>query len=720
MERPFFSVIMAIYNTERYLAEAIDSIVHQTLSFREHIQLVLVNDGSKDASGAICERYAAQYPQNVVYIDKENGGVSSARNAGIARATGQFLNFCDSDDWFDLDAFEKVKRFIEKTDMRAPVYAIGVRTPGHPEFRWINDRFFDTSRMISLDREPDFMQISASSAFFRAKEASACFFNEKVKILEDGLYIYQGIMKDTPLCGVVAGTLYNHRVREDQSSATQTINHKRNILAMSTVLFPSLIQHYLQTRDHVPVFLQNMILQEYNYYVVQNMDKAALDDEEKRAVAEGFNVIAGAIGKQTIRDWQYLDALEKKVWLLLKKHPHRLVSKGLRVYRACMNMVMTVLNKPLALLRRGWHRVKRHKLRAACAGLFAALAVANIAALACIEGFDWRWLLLEAAVFAGGAGLILLRDWRKTRREVRYYQTEVEKAQETLRELEEKHAADIAAIRASYKPPVAALPDDPALRAALAGNAAFKNKHAGKRCFIVANGPSIKQQDLSLLRDEYVFCMNFGYQIAQYADMRANYYLLYDQMLFREDTFPAEEMRKIETADNQPVIFASYFPAYAYYQKIGVASDMDIHYFAETGCFAEGEPLALDFSSGVSGYHTVAQMAVALALYMGFQEIYLLGCDCTGILNTINKMLGEDAGGIYGYTVTGSQKARFNNIVEHNAQGSIENHMFSSYKIFAGYRALQKHCEENGVTLMNATGGGLLRDIPHVSYPSLF
>ena len=97
-EYPYiFTLIMAVYNVELYLKEAIESVIAQSIGI-DRIQLILVDDGSPDNSGAICDAYAARYPDNIFVIHKENGGVSSARNRGLELARGEYVNFMDSDD----------------------------------------------------------------------------------------------------------------------------------------------------------------------------------------------------------------------------------------------------------------------------------------------------------------------------------------------------------------------------------------------------------------------------------------------------------------------------------------------------------------------------------------------------------------------------------------------------------------------------------------------
>lgn len=97
-----FSVIVPCYNVERYLPKCIESLCKQTLN---DIEIILVDDGSSDNSGKICDEWAIK-DSRIRVIHKPNGGVSAARNDGLAIATGEYVLFCDSDDWMEMNACE--------------------------------------------------------------------------------------------------------------------------------------------------------------------------------------------------------------------------------------------------------------------------------------------------------------------------------------------------------------------------------------------------------------------------------------------------------------------------------------------------------------------------------------------------------------------------------------------------------------------------------------
>lgn len=121
------SVIVPVYNAEPYLARCLDTLVNQTL---QDIEIIVVNDGSPDGSQAIIDDYAQRYPDLIVPFVKENGGLSDARNFGVARATGEYLGFVDSDDFVDLDMYERLYERATSTDSDIVCFPITYGFPG--------------------------------------------------------------------------------------------------------------------------------------------------------------------------------------------------------------------------------------------------------------------------------------------------------------------------------------------------------------------------------------------------------------------------------------------------------------------------------------------------------------------------------------------------------------------------------------------------------------
>jgi len=99
------SVIVPVYNTEKYLRECVESIISQTMF--DQMEIILVDDGSTDSSPGICDEYASKY-KNILTVHQNNAGVSAARNAGITKATGTYIGFVDSDDYVFPEMYERL------------------------------------------------------------------------------------------------------------------------------------------------------------------------------------------------------------------------------------------------------------------------------------------------------------------------------------------------------------------------------------------------------------------------------------------------------------------------------------------------------------------------------------------------------------------------------------------------------------------------------------
>jgi len=125
---PKVSVIIPVYNVEQYLKRCLDSVVGQTL---EDIEIICVNDGSTDSSLSILKEYALG-DNRIKIVDKENGGLASARNAGLKNAAAEFIAFLDSDDWFELTALEKAYNEM-KDDIDIVCFYSNIVNEGLPE-----------------------------------------------------------------------------------------------------------------------------------------------------------------------------------------------------------------------------------------------------------------------------------------------------------------------------------------------------------------------------------------------------------------------------------------------------------------------------------------------------------------------------------------------------------------------------------------------------------
>ena len=110
MKQEKISVIVPVYNGERYLKECIDSIRNQIYP---NLQIIIVNDGSTDNTSVVCEQYA-RIDKRIQVVNKENAGLVAARKTGIEHASGKYIGFVDADDWIDKDMYESLLNVMEK------------------------------------------------------------------------------------------------------------------------------------------------------------------------------------------------------------------------------------------------------------------------------------------------------------------------------------------------------------------------------------------------------------------------------------------------------------------------------------------------------------------------------------------------------------------------------------------------------------------------------
>lgn len=183
---PEISVIVPVYNTEKYLVQCIESIQKQT--FRA-IEIILVDDGSTDSSGQICDQYAAG-DSRIIVVHQKNSGLVAARKKGVTLSSGTYISFVDSDDWIDLDMFEILLREVWNTKRPIDIAAGGLKRefPGYADWKrnHLPAGLYDERALTSMYHRLFF------SKYFEEWEILPYLCG---KLFSRGLQLYSGLME---------------------------------------------------------------------------------------------------------------------------------------------------------------------------------------------------------------------------------------------------------------------------------------------------------------------------------------------------------------------------------------------------------------------------------------------------------------------------------------------------------------------------------------------
>ncbi len=279
-----FSVIIPIYNVELYLAETVNSVIDQTIGFEENIQIILVNDGSPDNSERICKEYARAYPENIKYIKQENAGVSAARNTGIPYAEGKYINFLDSDDKWEDDAFEKIYNFFEEHYDETDVVAGRIRQfDANTQFHVLDYKFKPGMRVADLTNpeEYDSIQLHVTSAVIKTEAIGENRFDSGIKFGEDSLFVNSIILEKATL-GIASEAMYYYRKRRDQSSAvqTQTMNKEYYFKSPQRYYYP-LVEMSKAKYNAVIPYVQNVLAYDMGWRLGRELPDDLLNAQEK-------------------------------------------------------------------------------------------------------------------------------------------------------------------------------------------------------------------------------------------------------------------------------------------------------------------------------------------------------------------------------------------------------------------------------------------------------
>lgn len=279
-----YTVVSAVYNVAAYLDDFFYSMTCQTLDFRSHIYLIMVDDGSTDHSADIIRRWQASYPENILYLHKENGGQASARNLGLQRVHTEWVTFIDPDDFVAPDYFQKVDDFLAQQAAKKTAEKLALLSCNFIFYRENQDSFSDThplkfrfakgNRIFAADNLENHMQLSAASAFFRVpllREQSLLFDGRIKPNFEDAHFVgcYLQPLKNKQVAFLTAPHYYYRERAEANSTLDTSWQKKERFDELLVYGYQALFDAYIVRGYSVPKYVQRTVL----YHLVWHLKK---------------------------------------------------------------------------------------------------------------------------------------------------------------------------------------------------------------------------------------------------------------------------------------------------------------------------------------------------------------------------------------------------------------------------------------------------------------
>lgn len=253
---PELSIIIPVYNVEQFINRCIDSVLSQTY---EDYEIILVNDGSTDRSGLICDEYAINNPK-IKVLHKENGGLSDARNAGLKMANSEYVGFVDSDDYIERDMYEKLISACKKH--KADIGVCG-RFKVYDDkkvtvFTFNETKLWNSKETISRLLVWDGIDSSACDKvfkreLFRFKIFPIGRYNEDVSIMTS-------IIFDSKQVVHIGEPKYNYVYRENSITSEKFSVRKLDLLIATNEVMTFVMQHYPDLTDKAKSFHQRGLI----------------------------------------------------------------------------------------------------------------------------------------------------------------------------------------------------------------------------------------------------------------------------------------------------------------------------------------------------------------------------------------------------------------------------------------------------------------------------
>lgn len=269
MEKPLISVIIPVYNVERYLPACLDSVCNQTL---RELEVIVVDDGSTDRSGDIAEEFAQKDPR-IRVVHQRNGNPGATRNLGLEMVCGEYIGFVDSDDWIDSDMYAKLYQTAQATQADLVITGVSV------EFtRDKRELLLHVNNACTIEYPTELLDL-----FFQLKEKSLIAYSynklfktskirrEQIRFPEilpyEDLVFNLKYYMSVRTVSLITGTPYHYMRRDELSAAGAYSSKHLESCKLTEDVFRSFLEYFQYPSNKIETFLRERRISDYSAYV---------------------------------------------------------------------------------------------------------------------------------------------------------------------------------------------------------------------------------------------------------------------------------------------------------------------------------------------------------------------------------------------------------------------------------------------------------------------
>lgn len=310
------SVVIPVYNCENFIESCFNSLANQTMN-NSDFQIVFVNDGSKDGSGERC-RNLADKNDNIVYHEKENGGVSSARNIGIQLAQGKYIMFLDADDTLSLNSLEVIYDFFEEhcEEVDLVTYSIDYlnengKVTTHKRFNYLN-----CTGVYDINSNYNILQTTMNVCVKNVPEKERILFDESLSLGEDQFFIFSWLLKKQKI-GFVKDAVYTYY--RHSGSASSIYNNPYYCFDQYTGFLKKLLDCSRGEDGKPHKTAQALVVYNLGWRITSDLLVSHIDEETERLQYEKLAKIVKETDNEIICNSAYIDPFHVEFFMRLKE-----------------------------------------------------------------------------------------------------------------------------------------------------------------------------------------------------------------------------------------------------------------------------------------------------------------------------------------------------------------------------------------------------------------